>query len=131
MPQTPMTVRIDSQQKAMFDSLCEQFGMSANTAINIFVRQVIRLRRIPFIISATETDEDLRAKAIEAFQSLRKEAETSMEPEMTLEEINAEINSVRKARRHPHLKSSLLSKNDNPQYEETTPRNASPLCPTV
>ena len=86
MPQTPMTVRIDSQQKAMFDSLCEQFGMSANTAINIFVRQVIRLRRIPFIISATETDEDIRAKAIEAFQSLRKEAETSMEPEMTLEE---------------------------------------------
>ena len=99
MPQTPMTIRIDSQQKAKFDSLCEQFGMSANTAIKIFVRQVIRLRRIPFIISATETDEDIRAKAIEAFQSLRKEAETSMEPEMTLEEINAEINAVREARR--------------------------------
>ena len=59
MPQTPMTVRIDSQQKA---------------------------------------DEDIRAKAIEAFQSLRKEAETSMEPEMTLEEINAEINAVREAK---------------------------------
>ena len=83
MPQTPMTIRIDSQQKAKFDSLCEQFGMSANTAINIFVRQVIRLRRIPFIISATESDEDIRAKAIEAFQSLRKEAETSVDPEMT------------------------------------------------
>ena len=99
MPQTAMTVRIDNQQKAMFDSLCEQFGMSANTAINIFVRQVIRLRRIPFIISAAESDEDIRAKAIEAFQNLRKEAETSMEPEMTLEEINAEINDVREARR--------------------------------
>ena len=99
MPQTAMTVRIDNQQKAMFDSLCEQFGMSANTAINIFVRQVIRLRRIPFIISAAEADEDIRAKAIEAFQNLRKEAETSMEPEMTLEEINAEINAVREARR--------------------------------
>ena len=129
MPQTPMTVRIDSQQKAMFDSLCEQFGMSANTAINIFVRQVIRLRRIPFIISATETDEDLRAKAIQTIREIREDAKNR--PELTLEEINAEINSVRKARRHPHLKSSLLSKNDNPQYEETTPRNASPLRPTV
>ena len=99
MPQTPMTVRIDSQQKAMFDSLCEQFGMSANTAINIFVRQVIRLRRIPFTIAAAESEENISAKAIEAFQSLRKEAETSMEPEMTLEEINAEINAVREARR--------------------------------
>ena len=129
MPQTPMTVRIDSQQKAMFDSLCEQFGMSANTAINIFVRQVIRLRRIPFIISATETDEDLRAKAIQTIREIREDAKNR--PELTLEEINAEINSVRKARRHPHLKSSLLSKNDNPQYEETTPSNASPLRPTV
>ena len=99
MPLTPMTVRIDSKQKAAFDSLCEQFGMSANTAINIFVRQVIRLRRIPFIISATESDEDIRAKAIEAFQSLRKEAETSVDSEMTLEDINAEINAVREARR--------------------------------
>ena len=129
MPQTPMTVRIDSQQKAMFDSLCEQFGMSANTAINIFVRQVIRLRRIPFIISATETDEDLRAKAIQTIREIREDAKNR--PELTLEEINAEIKSVRKARRHPHLKSSLLSKNDNPQYEETTPSNASPLRPTV
>ena len=99
MSQTAMTVRIDNQQKAMFDSLCEQFGMSANTAINIFVRQVIRLRRIPFTIAAAESEENISAKAIEAFQSLRKEAETSMEPEMTLEEINAEINAVREARR--------------------------------
>ena len=95
MPQTSMTARIDNQQKAAFDSLCEQFGMSANTAINIFVRQVIRLRRFPFEIAAAEPEEDIRAKAIKAFQSLRKEAEVSTEPEMTLEEINA----VREARR--------------------------------
>ena len=45
MAQTAMTVRMDAQQKAMFDSLCEQFGMSANTAINIFVKAVIRAAR--------------------------------------------------------------------------------------
>ncbi|MGM9633931.1 MAG: type II toxin-antitoxin system RelB/DinJ family antitoxin, partial [Alloprevotella sp.] len=44
MAQTAMTVRLDSAQKAKFDQLCEQFGMSANTAINIFVRTVIRSR---------------------------------------------------------------------------------------
>ena len=42
MAQTAMTVRMDNQQKAQFDKLCEQFGMSANTAINIFVKAVIR-----------------------------------------------------------------------------------------
>ena len=97
MPQTAMTVRIDNQQKAMFDSLCEQFGMSANTAINIFVRQVIRLRRIPLIISAAESDEDIRAKAIQKIKEIREDAQNR--PELTLDEINAEINAVREARR--------------------------------
>ena len=97
MPQTPMTIRIDSQQKAIFDNLCEQFGMSANTAINIFVRQVIRLRSIPFIISATETDEDIRTKAIQTIKEIREDAKNR--PELTLDEINAEINAVREARR--------------------------------
>ena len=97
MPQTPMTIRIDSQQKAIFDNLCEQFGMSANTAINIFVRQVIRLRRIPFIISAAESDEDIRAKAIQTIKEIREDAQNR--PELTLDEINAEINAVREARR--------------------------------
>ena len=93
MPQTPMTIRIDSQQKAKFDSLCEQFGMSANTAINIFVRQVIRLRRIPFIISATESDEDIRAKAIQTIREIREDAKNR--PEMTLEEIGAKFDLTR------------------------------------
>ena len=40
MAQTSMTVRLDNQQKAIFDELCAQFGMSANTAINIFVKDM-------------------------------------------------------------------------------------------
>lgn len=95
MAQTSMTVRLDNQQKAMFDQLCEQFGMSANTAINIFVRQVIRCRRIPFVIAAPDPEEDLRTQTIQAFQRIRENAESQADPEMSLEEINAEINAVR------------------------------------
>ena len=98
MAQTAMTVRMDNQQKVMFDKLCEQFGMSANTAINIFVRAVIRNRSIPFTISA-EPEDDVRAKAIQAFREIRKDAESQEGPEMTLDEINAEINAVREAKR--------------------------------
>lgn len=97
MAQTSMTVRIDNQQKAMFDQLCEQFGMSANTAINIFVRQVIRCR-IPFMIAAPEQEDDLRARAIQAINEIREDAKNR--PELTLEEINAEINAVREARQN-------------------------------
>lgn len=54
MAQSAMTVRLDSQQKSQFDSLCEQFGMSANAAINIFVNAVVRTKSIPFSICISE-----------------------------------------------------------------------------
>lgn len=97
MAQTSMTVRIDNAQKAMFDKLCEQFGMSANTAINIFVRTVIRTKSIPFTIKANE--EDSKSKALEAFRSLRETAESGITPELSLDEINAEIKATRQERR--------------------------------
>ena len=54
MAQTTMTVRMDSQQKIQFEKLCEEFGISANTAINVFVKAVIRTKSIPFTIKAEE-----------------------------------------------------------------------------
>ena len=95
MAQTAMTVRLDSVQKAKFDQLCEQFGMSANTAINIFVRTVIRSRSIPFTIAA-DPDDSIREKAIKAIREIRRDAQNR--PELSLEEINAEINAVREAK---------------------------------
>ena len=88
-------ILIDNQQKALFDELCAQFGMSANTAINIFVRTVNRCRKIPFTISA-ESNNDIRENALNVFSELRKEAEAQEGPEMTLDEINTEIKEVRK-----------------------------------
>ncbi len=92
-----MTVRIDSQQKVQFDRLCEQFGMSANTAINIFVRAVIRSKSIPFFIKVKEEDEVTR-EAREAFQNMCDAARAN-NVDMSLDEINAEIREVRRLRR--------------------------------
>ena len=98
MAQTAMTVRLDSIQKAKFDQLCEQFGMSANTAINVFVRTVVRNRCIPFTIAA-DNEESISENATKAFSDMRREAMLRPGAEMTLEEINAEINAVRGAKR--------------------------------
>lgn len=89
MAQSAVTVRLDTDMKAQFDSLCEQFGMSANTAFNIFVKAVVRSRSIPFTIKGTPTAQEL-------WLQQRKAAEASEEPEMSLEEINAEIRAARK-----------------------------------
>lgn len=97
MAQTAMTVRMDSQQKILFDQLCEQFGMSANAAINVFVKAVIRTKSIPFTIKAKEEDE-VTAKAKEAFQHMCETAK-KYNLDMSLDEINAEIKAVREERR--------------------------------
>lgn len=95
MAQSAITVRIDSKMKSQFDKLCEQFGMSANTAFNIFVNAVVRSRSIPFSIKAAKADSP---SALDLFMEQRMAAEASGEPEMTLDEINAEIRAAREER---------------------------------
>ena len=50
MAQVSMTVRLDSQLKKQFNELCNEIGMSANTAINVFVNAAVKNRGIPFEI---------------------------------------------------------------------------------
>ncbi|MBQ0021089.1 MAG: type II toxin-antitoxin system RelB/DinJ family antitoxin [Bacteroidales bacterium] len=99
MAQQAMTVRLDSQMKTQFDSLCEQFGMSANTAINIFVNAVVRTQSIPFSIGISGKKDIVRENAIKAIESMQKSAEESGASEMTLEEINEEIRLAREERK--------------------------------
>lgn len=102
MAQTAMTVRMDDRQKDQFDRLCQQFGMSANTAINIFVRAVIRSKSIPFPIQANgaeREDDELVTKGWAVFEHVREAAEKGETPELTLDEINAEIRDVRHLRK--------------------------------
>ena len=94
-----MTVRMDSNVKKQFDQLCQQFGMSANTAINIFVNQLIRSRSIPFVISATDDATEraeVRQEALNAFQAARMQAEVNEDNELSLDDINREIKATRK-----------------------------------
>ncbi len=90
-----MTVRMDSQLKQNFDALCQQFGMSANTAMNIFANAVVTYRKIPFEIKAND---DVYRKGVQAFYALREQARKNGLQEMTLEEINEEIRQVREKR---------------------------------
>lgn len=100
MAQTSMTVRLDSKQKAIFDELCSQFGMSANTAINIFVKAVIRTQSIPFPIQTKEEKkaDEVASRARTAFQNMCNTAKEN-HIKMSLDEINAEIREVRRLKK--------------------------------
>ncbi len=93
--QATFSVRMDKDLKKQFDELCANFGMTVSTAINIFAKAVVRERRIPFEISANET-EISRKKALQIFETIRKESKENFPKGMSLKEINDEIALSRK-----------------------------------
>lgn len=92
-----ISVRVDQSLKNNFDELCEDFGLSTTAAINIFIKTVVRERRIPFEIRS-ESEAQKRKNALDAFASMRAAIADAGIPEMSLEEINAEIKEARNAR---------------------------------
>lgn len=97
MSQSALTIRLDSDLKMQFDSLCEEFGMSTNTAFNIYVRQVVRNRGIPFTIEAPAKD-DVMDKGRAAFYRMRQAAADAGLQDMSLDEINEEIRLSREGK---------------------------------
>ena len=93
MAQATFSVRMDEGLKREFDSLCTDFGMNATTAFNVFARAVVRERRIPFPIQAS--DKISLNNGMNAFMTLRAEAKKNGLQDMTLEEINEEIKKAR------------------------------------
>ena len=54
MAQATFSVRMDDGLKKEFDLLCSDFGMSMSTAITVFAKAVVREKRIPFEITASD-----------------------------------------------------------------------------
>ena len=52
MTAVPITMRADPDVKALFEQICAEIGLSVNAALNIFVKRVVRDRKIPFELSA-------------------------------------------------------------------------------
>ena len=90
MAQATFSVRMDESLKKELDALCASFGMTTTTAINVFAKAVVRERRIPFEIKAPE-NVSTQEKALKAFLQLRENAKRDFDEEMTLDEINEEI----------------------------------------
>lgn len=49
---TFVEVELDDDLRKQFDEILEKIGMDENTAFNIFVKAVVRYKRIPFELSA-------------------------------------------------------------------------------
>ena len=93
MAQATFSIRMDEDLKRQFDEFCADFGMNATTAFNIFARTVVKEKRIPFEIKASE---DISIKdGVSAFIALREEAKKNGIQDLSLNEINEEIRKAR------------------------------------
>lgn len=70
-----LTARVDEKDKASFDAFCSNVGLNVSTAVNLFVKAVLRENRIPFEITQTSdpffSDENM-AYVKKSVQELRE-----------------------------------------------------------
>jgi len=91
---TNINIRMDRTLKEQAESLFSEFGMNMTTAFNIFLKQTVRLGKIPFEISvntpnaitlaAMQEIEDMRSgklpKHPQSVESLFKELDINVNP---------------------------------------------------
>ncbi|MBQ3585729.1 MAG: type II toxin-antitoxin system RelB/DinJ family antitoxin [Synergistaceae bacterium] len=51
MPVSTIITKVDEDDKRNFSEFCNSVGLNVSSAINIFIKTVIREKRIPFMIS--------------------------------------------------------------------------------
>lgn len=93
---TNLSIRMDKELKEQAEQLFSELGMNMTTAFNIFVRQAVRQRRIPFEISlnvpnaetiaameeANKINRDPNAKRYSSFEELLSEVQTEDQNEV-------------------------------------------------
>jgi len=97
-----LTVRVDEGVKRDFDIFCENVGINATAAVNMFIKTVVRTRALPFIVTDSTVDEQGNIQTMtrmkNAIQTMREQSEANGNDDMTLADINAEIAAYRQER---------------------------------
>ncbi len=91
-------IRVDSTLKEQASKLYEDLGIDLSTAIRMFLKRSVLINGVPF--SMTLPKEDYKAeRALRAMQEISEASERNGLADMSLDEINAEIDATRKEMR--------------------------------
>ena len=101
MAQATFSIRMDEDLKRDFSEFCNSVGMSMTTAFVVFARKTLNERRIPFVIdNPRESEKDrLARRGMELMDEFRARQEALGLPDLTMDEINAEIAAAHRERR--------------------------------
>lgn len=83
-------IKVDTETKAEVTNIYESLGLDLPTAVRIFFKKSIAVGGLPF-----ELRNDTRSERWNIYKEARNSIKKNNVPEMSLEEINAEIAAVR------------------------------------
>ena len=94
---TLVQVRIDDELKNQATAVYDALGIDLSTAVRMFLKRSVMVNGVPFNMTLPKNDYKAE-RAARALQELSNAAVENGNSEMSLEEINAEIEAVRKAK---------------------------------
>ena len=98
-----VTFCVDEETKREFDAFCENVGMNIATALNMYMKAVLRTRQLPFAVTDIKPKPSEQTKAREslkqAFKAAQENSVKNGTDKMTMEEIDAEIAAYRREKR--------------------------------
>lgn len=94
MAQSTITFRVEDDLKNDFETLCNEFGFNYTAAFTVFMKAVVREKRIPFEIRASQKATK-NTKTWDSFLKMRQQAAEAGLQDLSLEEINGIIKEVR------------------------------------
>ena len=83
-------IKVDTETKTEVTSIYESLGLDLPTAVRIFFKKSIAVGGLPF-----ELRDGTRSKRWDIYKNARNSIQKNNVPEMSLDEINAEIAAVR------------------------------------
>lgn len=87
-------VRIDKAEKNKASQIFERLGLDISSAVRMFIKQTIQRNTLPF--SFDSTDDYDYISAMDNILAMQAEAEKNNCQDITLDEINKEIDDYRK-----------------------------------
>ena len=72
MQSLTINVRVNPEDKKGFENFCNSVGMNVSTAINMFIKAVLKEQRLPFEISTVSNDKEIYEKLKEAELEMNK-----------------------------------------------------------
>ena len=89
MESLTLNVRVDGNDKKNFEKFCSSVGINVSTAVNMFIKAVLREQRIPFEVKSNLSQDIVYEKLYEA----EIEMQTNNK-RYNLDEISSSLNNI-------------------------------------